>query len=192
MPNTPLVSPDEYFARGDAFALRRAVAVVLAYWLATTALDTVQFTAVGETGAVSVRAVTPLFLLQMLEATLLYWVVPTVVLFGVGIAVGAAGDSADYLALAAWVLVPLLAGEIASYAILTVLEALAVDSAAVPVSADGWLFAPLTIVAGGWIAFIWRDGLRRGSDLDRSAATATAVVAAAICAVLWLFWIGLA
>ncbi|WP_436343219.1 YIP1 family protein [Natronorubrum sp. FCH18a] len=182
MPSTPLVDPDEYFARADAGSLTRAVALVVVYWLGSLAVGLLW----RVTGEIAVEPVTLRYLLQTLEATLLYWVVPTILLYGLGHALGADLEPADALALAAWGLVPLLAGEAVSNLFLYAASALEIDSAAVPPEPDLWLFVPLTLLACGWAAYIWRGGLRYGSGLERSTATSTALLTGGICAGLLL------
>ncbi|WP_137289956.1 YIP1 family protein [Natronorubrum halophilum] len=182
MSDTPLVAPGEYFDRTDAFSLQRAVGLALAYWLGSVAVAILW----RVTGDFDLAPVTVSFVLQTLEATLLYWVVPTVVLYGLGYAVGATGEPADTLALAAWGLVPLLAGQLISNVLLYALALLEADSTGSPAGTEIWLFVPLTLLACGWAAYIWRGGLQAGFDLDRSTATATALLAAAICAGLLL------
>jgi hypothetical protein len=180
---TPLVDPDGYFARADAFSLPRAVGLVLAYWLGSLAVGLLWWLA-GESIA---DPVTVLSALQHLEATLLYWIVPTIVLYGLVLAVGADGEPAEALALAAWGLVPLLAGMVAFNLVLAALATLGVDPGVVPSDPDRWLLAPLALLACGWAAYVWRGGLYRGFDLERSTATATALLAAGVCAALLLF-----
>ncbi|APX95770.1 YIP1 family protein [Natronorubrum daqingense] len=183
MSTTPLVSPGEYFARADAFSRTRAVGLVIGYWLAITLLGLVW--RVGSNfGADSVSII---YLLQTLEATLLYWVVPTAVLYGFGLALGASLEPAETLSLAAWGLVPLLAGELVTNALLSAIVALEVDLSGVPVDPDLWILVPLTLLACAWAAVIWRGGLWHGIGLDRSTATTTALLAAGVCAALLLF-----
>lgn len=181
--STPLVDPDGYFDRADAFALPRAVALVLGYWLGSLAIDLLWWLS----GGFVAEPVTLLSILQSLEATLLYWVVPTIVLYGLGLAVGADGEPAEMLALAAWGLVPLLAGAAVFNLLLYSLTVLGVDPGAVPSDPDRWLLVPLALLACSWAAYVWRSGLAVGFDLERSTATSTALLAAGVCAALLLF-----
>ncbi|MXV62390.1 hypothetical protein GS429_10005 [Natronorubrum sp. JWXQ-INN-674] len=188
MVRTPLVAPGAYFARADAFPLQLAVGLAVVHWLGSLAVSLFW----QATGEIALDPLTLYALLQALEATLLYWVVPALVLYGVGFAVDAEGEPSEMLALAAWGLVPLLAGELVSNLFLYGLTALEVDPAAVPVEPEVWLFVPLILAACGWAAFVWRGGLRSGFGLDRSTATATALSAAGVCAGLLLLPIAFA
>lgn len=183
MSTTPLVSPGEYFARADAFSNKRAAGLVVGYWLSITVLGLVW--RVGSDFGVDSVSIT--YLLQTLEATLLYWVVPTAVLYGFGLALGATLEPAQTLALAAWGLVPLLAGELVTNALLSAIVALEIDLRFLPVDPDLWILLPLTLLACAWAAAIWRGGLWHGIGLDRSTATTTAVFTASVCATLLLF-----
>ncbi|MDG5759219.1 YIP1 family protein [Natronococcus sp. A-GB1] len=182
-PSTPLVDPDGYFARADAFSLPRAAGLVVAYWLGSLAVDLGWWLA----GDLAGDPVTLLSALQQLEATLLYWVVPTVVLYGLVLVVGAEGEPAETLSLAAWGLVPLLAGMAVFNLALAALATLGVDPGAIPSDPNVWLFAPLALLACGWAAYVWRGGLAVGFGLERSSATATALLAGGVCAVMLVF-----
>ncbi|WP_293028836.1 YIP1 family protein [Natronococcus sp.] len=179
-PSTPLADPDGYFARTDAFSLGRASVLVFAYWVGSLAVDLGWWLA----GDLAGDPVTAFSALQHLEATLLYWVVPTVVLYGLVLAVGADGEPAETLALAAWGLVPLLAGMAMFNLALAALATLGVDPGAIPSDPDVWLFVPLALLACGWAAYVWRGGLAVGFGLERSTATPTALLAAGVCAVM--------
>jgi hypothetical protein len=182
-PATPLVDPDGYFARADAFSLRRAIGLVLAYWFGSLAVDLGWWLA-GESVA---APVTVFSALQYLEATLLYWVVPTIVLYGLALAVDADGEPSETLALAAWGLVPLLGGMIAFNLALAALVALGVDTSAAPSDPDRWLFVPLAVLSCGWAAYVWRGGLAVGFAVERWTATAAALLAGSVCATLLVF-----
>ncbi|WP_440765457.1 YIP1 family protein [Natronorubrum sp. DTA7] len=187
MATTPFVDPDEYFARVDAGSLPRAIALVLVYWVGSLAVGLLW----RATGEIPLEPVTVLYLLQTLEATLLYWVIPTVLLYGVGYALGARLEPSDTLALAAWGLVPMLAGEVVSNLILYALSALEVDPTIAPLEPDVLVFVPLTLLACGWAVHIWRGGLQYGFGLERSTATSTALLTAGICAGLLLLPVAL-
>jgi hypothetical protein len=182
-PSTPLADPDGYFARTDAFSLGRASVLVLAYWVGSLAVD-LGWWLVGDLAGDPVTAFSAL---QHLEATLLYWVVPTVILYGLALAVDADAEPAETLSLAAWGLVPLLVGMIAFNLALAAIAALGADPGAIPSEPDSWLFVPLALLACGWAAYVWRGGLAVGFGLERSTATATALLAAGVCGVLLVF-----
>ncbi|ELY37868.1 YIP1 family protein [Natronorubrum tibetense] len=187
MAMTPLVDPDEYFTRVDAGSLPRAIGLVLVYWVGSLAVGLLW----RATAEINVEPVTLLYLLQTLEATLLYWVVPTILLYGLGYALGARLEPADTLALAAWGLVPMLAGEAISNLLLYALSALEIDPTVVSLEPEVLVFVPLTLLACGWAAYIWRGGLRYGFGLERSTATSTALLTAGICAGLLLLPVAL-
>jgi hypothetical protein len=68
--------------------------------------------------------------------------------------------------------------------VLAALATLGVDPGAIPSDPDVWLFVPLALLACGWAAYVWRGGLAVGFSLERSTATATALLAGGVCAVL--------
>jgi hypothetical protein len=181
-PATPLVDPEGYFVPSEAFSLRRAAGLVTGFWVATTALGVAQ----RLTGDVGGPPLSPLYPLQTLEATLLYWVVPAVLLYGLCYAAGANVDSADVLALAAWGLVALLAGELVTNALYYGFAGFGIEPAGTVVDPALWLLGPLTLLACGWAGFVWRGGLRHGLGLGRTAATVIALLAAVGCAALLL------
>ncbi|ELY60312.1 hypothetical protein C491_03420 [Natronococcus amylolyticus DSM 10524] len=182
-PSTPLADPDGYFARADAFSLPRAAGLVLAYWLGSLAVDLGWWLA----GDLAGDPVTVLSVLQHLEATLLYWVVPTIVLYGLVLIVDADGEPAETLSLAAWGLVPLLVGLATFNLALAALATLGVDPGAISSDPDSRLFVPLALLACGWAAYVWRGGLAVGFSLERSTATVTALLAGGVCAIMLVF-----
>ena len=188
MPRTPLVAPDGYFARDDAFAPWRALLVVLAFWLVDIAV-TVAWWLVPDVGyawdaeTVVSRLGSEPIAYRTVRMTVLYWLVPATVLYVLGYLRSGADRPFAGLVLGAWWLARGLLAWLGSNLFLLVSYVLEFES---PLPGGSVILLPLAgfLLATGWAAYVWRAGLEHAFDLDRSTATSTAVLAAGVCALL--------
>ncbi|MFA9426706.1 hypothetical protein [Natronorubrum sp. A-ect3] len=186
MARTPLVAPDTYFARGDAFSPGRAVVLVVAFWAGLVAIG-LPARVLDEFGvAVGLQSLA----ISSLRTTLLYWLLPSTILYVLGYLTSGIDSPVSSLILGAWALVPALAARVLWILLLYGAVLLDLEPLFVPAGIEYVLSIVFILLACGWAATIWRVGLHHEFGLTRSTATSVAVLTAGLCAGLFVVSLG--
>ncbi|NGM71093.1 hypothetical protein G6M89_19145 [Natronolimnobius sp. AArcel1] len=179
MVRTPLVFPNDYFARSDAFSPWKAVGPIIVYWLASIAISMVMRYTFASDWANEYGWL----LYQTLQSTVLTLLIFTLIVYVLGQATGGDGEPMDALVLAAWGLVPALVARsgflVLEFGPVGGTEATPATNIAVVITAGA--------IACIWIGYCWRDGFRHAFGLERAVATPAAALGVCLCAV-WFFW----
>ena len=180
MARTPLLDPGTYFADDRRNSLERAAVVVLAYGLVTvlvrtaaTALET------PETGAI-VGAIQT-WLPFALATTILFWLGPAALLYGLATVTAGDGGPIDAVRVAAWGLGAGIVVWLVAFLVL-ILPASIVGNGASAYGPGVWFGTTLTLYVGalGWAGYIWAHGLVETFDLEWQVAVRTVAVVVAV------------
>lgn len=174
MIRTPLLEPGAYFADERRRSLGRAIGVVIAYALVTVLVSSF-VPAVESPGTGAVVAAIWSRLPFAVATTLLFWLGPAALLYGLATVAAGDGDPIDAVRVAAW---GLGAGVVAWVVAFLVLLVTPVVADAPPYGPGVWFGTTVGLYVGAlvWAGYIWTHGLVATFGLERRVAARSAAL----------------